>query len=83
MIVEEILVSPMISYIVIASMIITQLVKSVNIPKRIYPLISFVFSALMTFLIFGFVASSILPAIIVGGAGAGIYDIGKRTILGK
>ena len=83
MTIDQILISPMVGYIVAASMIITQLVKGLNVPSRFYPLVSFVFGVIMTSVVFGISTSSILPAIIVGGAGAGLFDLGKKTVLGK
>ncbi|MDD5551498.1 MAG: hypothetical protein PHS34_09575 [Candidatus Omnitrophica bacterium] len=80
--IEELLANPMVGYIVAGAMIITQLVKGF-VDERFYPLISFVIGAGLTFVVFGFSVSMVLPAIIVGGAGSGIYDIVKKTIINR
>lgn len=86
--IEEIakfLTSGVVGFIPVASMIITQVLKDsiIPTPSRIIPLISFLIGFGLMFLCFTPSLNLILPAILVGGASAGIYDLGKKTILGK
>lgn len=79
----EILVSGTATLIVSSVIIVMQLVKTLNIPERFVPLVGFIMGVLLTFLVFGFSVSVIIPAIIIGGASLGWYDLGKKTILNK
>ena len=79
----NILSSQLAIIIAVAVMIIVQLLKKMMIPARFIPLISFGSGVILTFLLFGFQTIIIIPAIIIGGASSGLYDLGKITILGK
>jgi len=81
--ITEILVSGTATLIVSAVIVLTQVIKTLSIPERFVPAIGFILGALLTFVIFGFNVSVIIPAILIGGASLGIYDLGKKTILGK
>jgi hypothetical protein len=78
----EILTSSLVTYIIAAVLVFTQLLKP-YITERFIPLVGFTIGALLTFVIFGFQVNVILPAILIGGASLGLYDIGKKTVLGK
>jgi len=78
----EILVSGTAGFIVSCVLIFTQLLKSF-IPDRYVPLLGFAIGVGLTFIVFGWNVSVIIPAIIIGGAGLGMYDLGKKTILNK
>jgi hypothetical protein len=80
--ISEILTSVLATYIVTSVIILTQVIKS-YIPERFIPGIGFVLGALLTFIIFGFNTGVIVPSIIIGGASLGLYDLGKKTLLGK
>lgn len=80
--ITEILTSQFATLIVSAVLILTQLVKTL-VADRYIPLVGFGIGFIMTFVIFGFNTSVILPAILIAGAGLGLYDVGKKTVLGK
>ena len=78
----EILTSALATYIIAAVLVFTQLLKP-YIVERWIPLLGFSIGVLLTFVIFGFQVSVILPAILIGGSALGLYDIGKKSVLGK
>lgn len=82
MTVFEILGSAFVGLIVSAVVILTQVAKA-YIGERYIPLFGFLLGVLMTFVIFGFSIDIILPAILIAGSALGIYDVSKKTVLGK
>jgi uncharacterized membrane protein (DUF106 family) len=70
-------------------MIITAVIKKMTskidpeMQDRILPAVSFLIGFILTLLFYPFDMGLIIIAIIVGGAGAGIYDFGKKAILNK
>lgn len=78
----EILTSATAGFILSCVWIFTQLLKQF-VTERFVPLLGFIIGAGLTVLIFGFQINVIIPAILIGGAGLGLYDLGKKTILGK
>lgn len=82
MTVFEILGSALVGLIISAVWVLTQVAK-IYISDRYIPLFGFLVGFVLTFVIFGFSTDIILPAILIGGAGLGIYDVGKKTVLNK
>jgi hypothetical protein len=72
--------------IVTGAILLTQLVKMLPVDERFLrwiPLFSFFMGFIFTFVYFGWNSGVILPAIFIGSSSLGIYDLGKKTILGK
>lgn len=80
--VAEILTSATAGFIVSAVIVLTQLAKS-YIAERYIPLFGFVLGLLFTLTIFGFRVDVIIPAVLIAGSALGLYDITKKSILGK
>jgi hypothetical protein len=70
-------------YIVASAGIITAILKQVGVISRWLPLISFIFGFGFGVFLFGYGVEGIISAIIIGGSASGIYDLGKKTLLGK
>jgi hypothetical protein len=70
-------------YIVASAGIITAILKQVGVISRWLPLISFVFGFGFGVFIFGYDAVGIIASVVIGGSASGIYDLGKKTLLGK
>lgn len=80
--VTEILTSATAGFIVSAVIVLTQLAKS-YIAERYIPLFGFITGVIFTLIVFGFNVNVIIPAILIGGSALGIYDVSKKSILGK
>lgn len=78
----EILTSATAGFIVSAVIVLTQLAKS-YVSERYIPLFGFILGVILTFVIFGFRINVIIPAILVAGSALGLYDIAKKSVLGK
>jgi hypothetical protein len=78
----EILTSATAGFIVSAVIVLTQLAKS-YVPERYIPLFGFVLGVLFTLTIFGFRVDVIIPAVLIAGSSLGLYDLAKKSVLGK
>jgi len=80
--VAEILTSATAGFIVSAVLVLTQLAKN-YVDTRFIPLFGFVVGLGLSFGLFGVSVDTILPAILISGSALGLYDITKKSILGK
>jgi hypothetical protein len=72
--------------IVMGTILITQVIKMLPLDERFFrwiPLVSFLMGFIFTFVYFGWDSGVILPAIFIGASSLGLYDLGKKTVLGK
>jgi len=78
----EILTSSTAGFIISAVIVLTQLAKS-YIAERYIPLFGFFLGVLFTLIIFGFRVDVIIPAVLIAGSALGLYDVAKKSVLGK
>lgn len=78
----EILTSSTAGFIISAVIVLTQLAKS-YIAERYIPLFGFFLGVLFTLIIFGFNVGVIIPSILISGSALGLYDVAKKSVLGK
>lgn len=72
--------------IVGGAILLTQFVKMLPIDERLLrwiPLFTFLIGFIFTFIYFGWNVGVILPAVFIGSSSLGLYDLGKKTVLGK
>jgi hypothetical protein len=80
--IAEILTSAAAGFIVSAVLVLTQLAKS-YIGERYIPLFGFLVGVILSFVLFGLTLNTIIPAILISGSALGLYDVTKKSILGK
>ena len=78
----EILTSSTAGFIISAVIVLTQLAKS-YVSERYIPLFGFAVGVLFTLTIFGFRVDVIIPAVLIAGSSLGLYDVAKKSVLGK
>lgn len=78
----EILTSATAGFIISAVIVLTQLAKS-YISERYIPLFGFITGVIFTLIVFGFNVNVIIPAILIAGSALGLYDVAKKSVLGK
>ena len=83
MTIESIMVDYNVAYLVLSAGVITALLKALKIESRWLPLVSFLLGGGFTLWLVGFGPVQVIAAILIGGSASGLYDLGKKTILGK
>lgn len=83
MTIESILIDYNVGYFVLVAGVITALLKALKIESRWLPLISFLIAGGFTLWLVGFGVVQVAAAVLVGGSASGLYDLAKKTILGK
>jgi len=88
--IEEILANANVVYAIASGMVVAGVVKLVTMNsvvsekvERFLPLVSFIVCFVAGLALLGITAETVVACILIGGAGSGIYDVVKKSVLGR